>query len=723
MSMDRRKFLRMGADLTASAAAMAALPLSIQKALAIPAAVETGTIKDVKHVVMLMQENRGFDHYFGTLRGVRGFGDRFPIPLESGKPVWYQSNGSAEVAPFHLDPKQFNALLAPSTPHSFSDSQAAWNQGKFGYWPKYKNNNSMGYYKREDIPFQFALAEAFTICDAYHCSITTGTDPNRITFWSGSNYNPELRAQGINCTDADAEVNNLRCWIANPAVDKWPVPGYTYKGSAFKWPTIPDLLEQAGVTWRIYQDPNDNWTGAMHGCLAFESFRTAQPGSPIYKNGMSLWTLEDLANDVKNGTLPQVCWILPPQAFSEHPGGPSSPLKGSNFTERVLDALTVNEAVWSRTAFFLTFDENDGLFDHVPPPAAPSYNPDGTLAGKSTVRLEGEYFNDPSGKYRKPEDNVTGNIRPYGLSARVPMYVISPWSKGGWVASEVFDHTSMGMFLEKRFGISIPNISPWHRAVCGDLTSTFDFSRPGAAALPQLPDTSTYTAIDAQQRTMPRYTVPVAHQPLFQESGTRFSRKLPYELQVHAAVKSAINIELTFVNSGTQGAVFHVYDKNHLDRIPRRYTVEAGKALADSWSISADRGNYDLCIYGPGGFFRVFKNTPSVLQEAVQPEVWVSYDRNQGDLLVSFVNASEQAYTFAIRDMAYRAGGPSKVEVPAGKIIKHRWSLQHSANWYDFSVSVDGLDGFERRFAGRVETGKHGLSDPAMGTTPVRNNK
>jgi phospholipase C len=715
MSIDRRKFLRMGADVTASAAALAALPLSIQKALAIPAAGETRTIKDVKHVVMLMQENRGFDHYFGTLRGVRGFGDRFPVPLESGKPVWYQSNGTTEIAPFHLDPKQFNALLAPSTPHSFSDSQAAWNQGKFGYWPKYKNNNSMGYYKRDDIPFQFALAEAFTICDAYHCSITTGTDPNRITFWSGSNYNPDLRVRAINCTDADAEVNNLRCWIANPAVDKWPVPGYTYKGTSFKWPTIPDILEQAGITWRIYQDPNDNWTGAMNGCLAFESFRTAQPGSPIYKNGMSLWTLDDLANDVKNGTLPQVCWILPPQAFSEHPGGPSSPLKGSSFTERVLDALTANSHVWSKTAFFLTFDENDGLFDHVPPPAVPSYNPDGSLAGKSTVTLNGEYFSDPSGKYKKADDNVSGNLRPYGLSARVPMYVISPWSKGGWVSSEVFDHTSMGMFLETRFGITIPNISPWHRTVCGDLTSAFDFTRAGSAARPRLPDTSGYTVIDAQQRAMPLYTVPTQHQPLSQEHGTRFSRKLPYELHTHAAVKAGISVELAFLNTGTQGAVFHVYDKMHLDRIPRRYTVESGKALTDIWNISTDRGKYDLCVYGPGGFFRAFKDEGESTERIARPEMRVSYDKTDGDLLATFRNPGPQACALTIRDIAYRSGGPEKVEVPPGKSITHRWSLHRSANWYDFIVTAEAIVGFERRFAGRVETGKHGLSDPAMG--------
>src|SRR5262249_27529725 len=162
---------------------------------------------------------------------------------------------------------------------------------------------------------------AFTICDAYHCSVTTGTDPNRIVFWSGSNFNPGACAAGENCTDVDSEPNNLRCWVEGAL----PSPGYTYAGSAFQWPTIPDVLQHGGVSWRIYQDPNANWTGALHGGLAFETFRTARPGSPIYENGMSHWSLEQLAEHVKQGTLPQVSWVLPPMNWSEHPL-PSSPL-------------------------------------------------------------------------------------------------------------------------------------------------------------------------------------------------------------------------------------------------------------------------------------------------------------------------------------------------------------------------------------------------------------
>ncbi len=366
----RRRLLTLAARGASASVALSLLPQSIRRALAIPAAQTSGTIEDVKHIVILMQENRSFDHYFGTLRGVRGFGDRHPVPLVSGKPVWFQSDGQREIPPYHLDSMTTSALRVPDMPHTFSDAQAAWSQGKFGNWPKFKTPYSMGHYRRADIPFQFALADAFTICDAYHCSVTTGTDPNRIVFFSGSNLDPDYRRRGENCTDGAAEVNNLRCQISGSL----PTPGYTYQGSAFAWPTLPDLLEKAGVSWRIYQDPNDNWTGLMHGGLAFASFRNSHPGTPNYEKGMTHWSLAQLAQDAKTGALPQVSWVLPSALWSEHPA-PSSPLQGAEFTAQVLDALTANPEAWSKTAFFLVFDENDGLFDHVPPTGASVLQP------------------------------------------------------------------------------------------------------------------------------------------------------------------------------------------------------------------------------------------------------------------------------------------------------------------------------------------------------------
>lgn len=735
--MNRRKFLQMSAGAAGAGAALNMLPPLIRKALAVDAYNKNKSIKDVEHIVILMQENRSFDHYFGTLKGVRGFGDRFPIPLESGERAFHQTDGTRIVTPYRADKKTVNAALINGTPHDFPDTQAAWNQGKYGFWPLFKTPYSMAYYTREEIPFQYALAESFTISDAYHCSIATGTDPNRIMFWSGSNFNPDKRAAGINCTDADSEPVNLRCW---PDLDtktgkpgRMPEPGYVYQGSSFKWDTIPDVLQKAGISWRIYQDPNDNWAGAMHGCLAFESFRTAKPGSPIYENGMRHWSLKDLEKHVKDNTLPQVSWVLPSQMASEHPGAPSSPTRGGDFTHQVLSAITSNPEVWSKTVFFLTFDENDGLFDHLPAPAVPSYNLDGTLAGKSTIDLAGMYFQNEHGDepfpnpfyaqsrkeagkkigtriYQDKRDTITGSIRPWGLGPRVPMYIISPWSKGGWVDSQVTDHTSVGQFIEKRFGVTIPAISPWHRSVSGDLTSAFDFENPNDPVFPKLPLTSNYAEIEANSKALPKATAPDTPSPLFQEKGTRFSRALPYRLSTEALVTpDEKKVKLVFRNDGTAGAVFHVYDRKHLDRIPRRYTVEAGKVLDDVWDSAADNGVYNLEIYGPNGYFRHFSGNAGFMEATVS----MGCDYKKGGISVLIGNKGKAMANFEITCNAY-GYQPVSVQVNSGKKIAKNWLLEKSGNWYDFTVRQVGAEGFESRFAGRVETGKHSVSDPEM---------
>lgn len=729
----RRQFFRASAQAAGALSAMALLPASIQRALAIPAAVDSGTIKDIKHIVILMQENRSFDHYFGTMRGVRGFGDRFPIPLATGKSVFFQPDpkGGQDIQPFRRDSRTSNALIGSGTPHNFPDQQAAWNQGKMDQWIQFKNQATMGFFMREDIPFQFALADAFTVCDGYHCSILTGTDPNRIVFWSGANANPELRKLGVNCTDTDSEPVNSRCW---PSPSNWvagraqevdgsgqidPVTGaynYKYKNSAFKWDTLPDLLQRAGVSWHIYQNMNNNWTGAMHGCLAFQSFRTAQPGSPLYEHGLTggpekndgaVNFLAQLKQDVANGTLPEVSWVLPTQALAEHPGSSEGVAGAADFIADVLDALTSNPDVWSKTALFVTFDENDGFFDHAAMPAVPSFDANGVLMGKSTVPLEGEYFDASVGNYLKAEDSITGNIRPWGLSSRVPMYVVSPWSKGGWVNSQVFDHTSVGRFLEQRFGIQVDAISPWSRAVCGDLTTCFDFANPNDPSVPKLPDTSNYPAINAAQKLLPTTAVtqaPAIPQPLYQETGTRLSRALPYELHTSARLGQDGAVELLFSNTGEAGAVFHVYDKRNLDLIPRRYTVEAGKTLSDTWT----GGDYDLWVYSSNGFVRTFAGNT---QRGTALEVQVCYEPAGSALYVKVSNRGRARLQATLQSNAYRTDGPWTLAVEPGAVAEHHWSIKESGNWYDFSVTAEG---FERRFAGRMENGRPGVSDPAM---------
>lgn len=706
----RRNFIKIAA--TTGLGASLWEPL-LQKALAVEAHNATRSIRDVAHIVILMQENRSFDHYFGAMRGVRGFGDRFPIPLESGQRVFHQSDGERIVPPYRVDGKTANAAFVAGTPHNFPDMQAAWNQGKYGHWPLYKTPFSMAYYTREEIPFQYAMAEYFTISDAYHCSVATGTDPNRIVFWSGSVCDPEKRSAGINCTDRDSEPVNLRCWIKGAL----PEPGYTYQGNAFTWPTIPDVLQQADVSWRIYQNPNDNWTGAMHGCLAFESFRNAKPGSPIYENGMRHWSLDDLTQDVQNGTLPQVSWILPSQAESEHPGAPSSPYRASHFTHKVLEALTANPEVWSKTVFFLTFDENDGLFDHLPAPAVPSYNRDGTLAGKSTLPLDGMYFdndkddlNDQEKKrvYIDKRDTISGRLRPWGMGPRVPMYIMSPWSKGGWVHSETADHTSVGQFIEKRFGVTIPGISPWHRAVSSDLTSAFDFVRPNDPRLPQMPDTSGYAEIDDASKQLPKPAAPAQPSALYQEPGTRLSRALPYRLYCTAAYPGdEQKIQLLFENQGKKGAVYHVYDLHQLARIPRRYTVEAGKSLADEWSTTEADGAYDLEVFGPNGYFHKIKGN---INDGA-PVVALQYNPTKGQLQVRLQNDSPKTISVRLTPNAYGYAALGPWTIAPGKSQKIVLDLKESKQWYDFTAGTD--DGWQHRFAGRLETGRDGVSDPA----------
>jgi phospholipase C len=495
-----------------------------------------------------------------------------------------------------------------------------------------------------------------------------------------------------------------------------PLPGYSYSGSAFMWPTLPDLLEQAGISWRIYQNPNDNWNGLMHGGLAFDSFRraTVGSGSPLYVEGMKLWTLEDLQYDAMNGALPTVSWVLPNRYQSEHPQVGSSPARGAYFISQVLEAVTANIESWSQTAIFLTYDENDGFFDHVPPPAVPSYNADGTLAGASTVPLPGEYFSDPERKYLDPADTISGTVRPWGLGPRVPMYVISPWSKGGWINSQVFDHTSVGMFLEKRFGIEVASISPWHRAVCGDLTSAFNFATPNDAHFPELPNVSNFAALEAQQQKLPLPVPPSTPQPLFQETGTCYSRALPYELHTSARIAASGLVTLIFSNTGSQGAVFHVYDQLHLDRIPRRYTLEAGKNLSDVWNTTAtDAGEYDLWVYSVNGYLRTFQGDSTAQSlSAFAPELQICYAPCTSQIYVKVDNSGSELGTVSVSANTYRTDGPWSLAVPAGLSESLNWNIAASGCWYDFSIEARN---FARRFAGRMETGHDGSSDPAMG--------
>jgi phospholipase C len=692
--IDRRGFLM-------TAAAAASMPPAIARALSIDAAVRSGTIRDVEHVVILTQENRSFDHYFGSMAGVRGFGDRFPIPRPGGRTVWTQANGAGagrppEIAPFHLNTVQtFAHMRVEGTPHNWPDAQAAWDEGRISAWPKAKGEHAMGYYQAQDIPFQTALADAFTVCDAYHCSIQTGTNSNRLFIWTGTN-DPTGKDGGpsiSNSHDRFVEVGGA----ADP----------------YRWTTYAERLQAAGISWRIYQDMADNFTdNPTAGFKAFRDSFHKTPGSDprLAAEGLSTMKLDRLREDVLAGRLPAVSYVVAPAKDSEHPG-PSSPAQGADYTARVIEALTADPKVWARTVLFVNYDENDGFFDHMPPPAPPSKDSSGAMMGGSTVDTAGEYHlaSNPFDKaWERPE--LVG--RPYGLGPRVPMLVISPWSRGGWVSSEVFDHTSVIRFLEARFGVAEPNISPWRRAVCGDLTSAFDFETPNDKAFaPALPPTAEIAAKAAALPGRTKPPTPTLPQAPVQARGVRPSRATPYALQATAWLEPQ-QVQLTFANDGAATAVFHVYDRLHLDAAPRRYTVEPTRRLDGIWDLGPDK-RHDLWVLGPNGFHRSFRG-----EGQSGPAIRAS--QANGRLSLSAENTTAQAIEVVVTPNAYAAHlKPWRAKLkPGGKAV-HDWDLAKTGGWYDLGVRLAGVTGWEQRLAGRVETGRPSTSDPAMGGAAV----
>ena len=722
--MNRRDFLVNSTKTIFGTAALASFPASIQKALAIDAKVETGTIKDVKHVIILTQENRSFDNYFGTLKGVRGFGDRFTIPLSDNRKIWEQyDKDKNKIFPYHLDSTRGNAQRVSGTPHSWTDGQFAWNHGRMGNWVHYKQPQSMGYYKQKEVEFQFSLANAFTLCDAYHCAMHTGTNSNRMFLWTGSN--------GPKAAGVASVVNDLDSIGAS--------------STGYDWTTYPERLQQAGVTWKVYQNMPDNFTD--NPLAGFKQYRRANELSgkpvnndstcpaydpaidatqPLYKGIANTMPdggfLASFKDDIAKGQLPQVSWMVAPAAYSEHPG-PSSPVQGAWYIQEVLNALTENPAIWSQTVLLVNFDENDGFFDHVPSPSAPSKDASGVMQGKTTLsdeQISYEYATHPKASAGQPnftDPKVSNGVGVYGPGIRVPMYVISPWSRGGWVNSQVFDHSSVIRFLEQRFGVQEPNISPYRRAVCGDLTTAFDFKNPNTTAISDLMGKKTKNDADAirnAQALLPPVSRPLSQVYPVQELGTRFSRALPYILHSSAKVDLATKtVKLMFSNTGTHAAVFHVYDKLNLDAIPRRYMVEAGKQLDDVWKAS--NGQYDLWVLGPNGFHRGFAGD---LVKSAQidslPEVRVCVEECDPKIYLKVRNDATKTAKLTVKANAYLPNKTWSIET-ASTEKELNWNMSDFGGWYDFTVTIEGDSTFKRRFAGRIETGKDSFSDPYMG--------
>jgi phospholipase C len=829
----RRDFIKKAALLSGGAALINTLPPAIQKAMAIDPAVGS-TFYDAEHIVFLMQENRSFDHELGTLQGVRGFNDPRAIDLPNKNKVWLQSNKEGETyAPFHLSTKDTKIAWMGSIPHNWTDQTDARNGGKYDKWldvkkaykPTYAHMPlTIGYCKREDFPFYYSLADAFTVCDQNFCSVIAGTHPNRY-YWMTGTVRENNSAEGM-----------AHLWNIN-----------NYDKPTLNWKTFPERLEENGVPWKIYQNeltmgfglngessawlsnfgtnvleyfeqynvrlhpgavtnlqekkkslleqieasPKENlteeqktkvdaikklllkteedekkYTMDAHAALSEKSKNLNAKAFGINSNDPDFHNLTPLTytehgterelnipkgdilhqfrKDVNDGTLPTVSWLMTPANFSDHPG---APWFGSWFVSEVIEILTKNPEVWKKTVFVLTYDENDGYFDHVPPFVPP--HPFKAHAGKVSEGLDTKL--DFATKTQQTNPSMKeSNFREsqIGLGYRVPMVIVSPWTRGGYVCSEVFDHTSslqfLETFLEKKLNKKIveENITPWRRTVCGDLTSAFRpyngekieqpvfmektpfMEKIYSAKFKEVPDN--YKKLTAEEITLINKN-PVAS-PYFpqQEKGIRSACALPYELYVNSvSAKDKFHISFNAANKvfgkKASGSPFTVYAMNpYQDEILRTwdYTVKPGDTLHDEWPLQDfTDGKYHLRVYGPNGFFREFtgdSNNPLLQVECRYEQDKLRPLNLSGNIIVTVTNSGSQAQDLTIADISYKTGIKT-LKVGAKSKASIVLDLHKNYNWYDFAVSAKGNSSFMERFAGRVETGITTKTDPLMG--------
>ena len=835
----RRDFLKFIAMTTSAAGFSQLVPESIQRAYAIgPAA--GSTYLDAEHIVILMQENRSFDHAFGVLGGVRGFNDPRAMRLPNGNSVFVQTeDDGASYAPWRLDIKDTKITWMGSLPHSRQSQVDAWNEGLHDGWLEAKRSGekeyahlplTMGYYTREDLPFYYALADAFTICDQNYCSVMTSTSPNRSYFWSG--------------TIRDAQRPDSKVHIRNEQIDD----------GGMTWKTFPERLQEAGISWKAYQNEltrsglageEDAWLSnfgdnilecfAAYNVEAYPGFVAAgkqwmvelsaradklqsaisstedsvekeklskklettrkqieavhaaigQSGEARYKllsedqkalhhaafvtnvGDPDYHALESLAfdfegqernieipkgdvlyqfrKDVDEGKLPTVSWLTASERFSDHP---SSPWYGAWYISEVMDILTKNPEVWKKTIFILTYDENDGYFDHAPSFAAadPKRPETGGASAGIDTGLEYNYKEDELRMGVTEDEARTG---PIGMGFRVPMIIASPWSRGGWVNSQLFDHTSILMFLERflreKYGKTVreDNISAWRRTVAGDLTSAFRPYDPNGPALDYLNrDKFVASIAEARYRQVPsNYTKLTSAQieqinraprdsewiPQ-QEKGIRPSCALPYELDAHCSLGGDgkhCEVHLSAGNlingSNAAGAPFNVYlrnlgQKNAAGKSMRAatYAVKAGDSLTVQYPVSLFADSRCVIeIVGPNGFYRFFAGSGAARAVEARTAYERSDDKFTGNLLVLLRNGSDTSATIEIRDNAYGSVSTTKT-VGSQEEISIVLPLEKSHGWYDFTVAESGSH-VETRCAGRVETGRESISDPAMG--------
>ncbi|PKP71979.1 MAG: phospholipase C, phosphocholine-specific [Alphaproteobacteria bacterium HGW-Alphaproteobacteria-5] len=827
------------------------VPDVIQRAYAITPAPGT-TFLDAEHVVILMQENRSFDHMFGTLQGVRGFNDPRSLRQADGSSIFLQRDSSGNgYLPWRMNIKDSCATWMGALPHGRADQIDAWNGGAHNFWieaKRYKKKEyrdipgTMGYFSREDLPFYYALADAFTVCDQNYCSIMTSTTPNRLMLWSGGvreDYashslfylrNPQTHPGGLGWTSYGERLQKAgirwKCyqnqiWCENSLSkeeDDWlgnygdnPLErfdNYTVSFSSSYRAYVQGVIDEAQANLAKRTDAlNHDLALAMPGSSAARRLRhnlavTAEQRERLQRK--RIWGDKSLAKltpeqqqlrasglainsadpdfqslqtisvdvdgqmqdllapkgdifhqfraDVRSGRLPTVSWLVAPANFSDHP---SRPWHGAWYVSEAMKILTENPDVWKKTIFILTYDENDGFFDHAPSFVAADPKRPETGRASAGIDTGAEYchVDDELNHGVPPEDARSG---PVGLGYRVPMIIASPWSRGGWVNSEISDHTSilrfLEIFLERKYGKTVreTNISAWRRTVCGDLVSNFRTFTDQPVKLAFVDQREHRRSVEsAREKPLPTgYRVlqgkaleNIVEQPgkledgLWQESGTRPACALPYELYADGALQPGsghfqlrLQAATDIFRDRSAGSPFNVYlygtrtgsQLFEVGGIPNdmtaaSYAVRAGDRLEEMIDLSrfaAER--YDIAVHGPNGFFRNFSGRKDDLPFAVVCRHRRHESRTSEFLIeIKLSNTGKKVRKLSVKDQGYSDREKSITLKPKSEITL-TWDVQDSHGWYDFVISSAGDDLLSWRYAGRVETGLGSVTDPAM---------
>ncbi len=792
-----------------------AMPSSIQRALSIEADPGT-TFLDAEHIVFLMQENRSFDHCYGTLSGVRGFNDPRVIRQPNNLPVWFQTDANQNIyGPFRLDIENTRITWMGSLPHTWKDMVAARNNGNMDKWLIAKKPGdkeyahmplTMGYYTRTDIPFYYAFADAFTVCDQHFCASLTGTSPNRSFFWTGTiRENPR---------DPNSEAH-----VTNGQINYQDV----------SWKTYPERLEENNISWKVYQnelslsvgfsDLEESWLAnftdnnlefyqqynvRFHKAhiqfkqlelervkkqlqdknlqeeekhklqktqMRLENYLQDYSEEAFYKLPVVAQNIHKKAfttnisdpnyhkieevkyerdgeikkmhvpkgdilyqfrKDVKENKLPMVSWLVAPCNFSDHP---DAPWFGAWYVSEVLDILTKNPEVWKKTIFVLTYDENDGYFDHV----APFVPPLSTIAkqGKvsNNIDTQDEWVTLEQDKARDSKSSVSS---PIGLGYRVPMVIASPWTRGGWVNSEVCDLTStlqfLEYFIEKKTGKKVieENISEWRRGACGNLTSVFQSANDLRKIDIDFVNRNKYVEriLSARYKNAPNGFAEYSLSELQnntawndlkdfpkQESGVKKACALPYNIHVNATFdKSGFNmkfgIETNKLKNKEYLAPIQVYSNIEYEGQKGKnwnFSVDEKSPINYNWlANNLDKGKYHFNVHSFNGFYRSFKGNIN------QPHVEIDFKTNL-DQTISIIlkNKSKQALLFYVQDVVYsKINSKIKLKAKSEHILDFEYVKYKG--WYDVVISLAEYPNFVYQYAGHIENGESSITDPYM---------